>query len=154
MRPSSKMAKMNLVVGKRPVVLPTHRCSVEDVEHEVRKLNPPFVVKPADPGEKSFAVRRRVFLQAGDGLRVECENDTELRFACKLAAEEHNQWQTTYDTLQIMKETEQMEREAEMRQAGEVEEDEDIPREEEDISIEEWAQMGYKWFKKEEVHYL
>jgi len=31
---------------------------------------------------------------------------------------------------------------------------EEIVREEEDITVDEWDQLGYKWFKKEEVVYL
>ena len=30
----------------------------------------------------------------------------------------------------------------------------EIVREEEDITVDEWDQLGYKWFKKEEVVYL
>jgi DNA-binding transcriptional regulator GbsR (MarR family) len=92
---------------------------------------------------------------------VECENESELRFACKLVAVDHNQWQTTScnETLQRdMDETEEMEAEAKARMEAPLGEEDYLPEElvdeEEDISIDEWSQMGYKWFNKEDVVYL
>jgi hypothetical protein len=138
-------------VGKRQVTLPPRPCAVDDVLREVRCLNPPFVVK--GPDGKTFSVRRRVYLTT-NGVRVECENDAELRLACKLSAEEHNQWQTPDETRRITLDTERMEQEVARR----LEEPDDspceAPKEEEDISIEEWGQMGYKWFRREEVLYI
>ena len=143
---------MNLFVEKRRVVLPNRHCTAEDVEWEVRRINPPFVVKPQ--GGREFSVRRKVFLNA-DGLRVECENDNELRFACKLSAENHNQNHTSDDTQRVIDETDEMERAAlEQPCSDEGGDETDEPREEEDISIQEWSQLGYKWFRKEDVLYI
>ena len=118
---------------------------------EVRRLNVPFVVK--GPDGKSFSVRRRVYLTT-NGVRVECENDDELLLACKLVMEEHNQWQTPDDTHSITLDTEAMEREVARRMDEPDDSPCEAPKEEEDISIEEWGQMGYKWFRREEVLYI
>jgi len=69
--------------------------------------------------------------------------------------EDHNRWQeASDDTLDCVRETEEMGRKAEERLREADETDEDVPTEEEDITIEEWGQMGYKWFRKEEVLYI
>jgi hypothetical protein len=141
-----------LSVGKRKVTLPPRPCFVDDVLHEVRRLNPPFVVKGGP--QKEFSVLRRVFLNAATGVRVECENEHELRLACKLCAEEHNQWQTPDDAHRVIEETERMEQEAERRLAEPDDSPSEAPREEEDISIQEWDQLGYKWFRREDVLYI
>ena len=143
---------MKLFVGKRPVRLPCSRpCDADDVLLEVGRINPPFCVHPADG--KPFTIRRRVFLEA-IGLRVECEGDGELRLACKLSAEDHNRWQMPDDSLAVIGETLRMEENAERAlMEGEVEEDTEA-HEEEDITLEEWSQLGYKWFKKDEMVYI
>ena len=143
-------AAMMLSVGKRKVTLPSRPCFVDDVLHEVRRLNPPFVVKGI---AKDIRVRRRVFLTAG-GVRVECEDEGELRLACKLCAEEHNQWQTPDDARRVTLETEAMEREVAHRLAQPDDSPSEEAKEEEDISIEEWGQLGYKWFRREDVLYI
>ena len=57
-----------------------------------------------------------------------------------------------------MAETERMEAEARARMEAPLEEADFLPeellKEEEDISIDEWSQLGYKWFTKEDVVYL
>lgn len=143
-----------LLVGKRKVTLPPRPCFADDVLREVKRLNPPFVVKGPEE-EEAFRVRRRVFLEA-NGVRVECENEAELRLACKLSAEEHNQWQTPDDTRRVLRDTERVEQEVQrwMDEPDEVPDDDGAPKEEEDISIEEWGQLGYKWFKREDVLYV
>lgn len=140
---------MMITVGQRKVTLPPRPCFADDVLHEVQRLNAPFVVK----GPKEFKVRRRVFLTA-NGVRVECDNEHEVRLACKLCAEEHNQWQTSDDTRRVMRETEEIEEETKQRLAQPDDSPSDAPVEEEDISIEEWSQMGYKWFRREDVLYI
>ena len=148
---------MMLSVGKKTVRLPPGYCDADRIREVVTRNNPPLSVQPTMG--KSFSVRRRVFLTV-DGLSVECENENELRFACKLVSLDHNRWQTCDDeNLQgIMAETEHMEAEARARMEAPLEEadflPEEILKEEEDISIDEWSQRGYKWFKKEEVVYL
>jgi hypothetical protein len=142
----------SLSVGQRKVTLPSRPCFADDVLHEVHRLNPPFVVKGGSQ-QKEFRVRRRVFLTAA-GVRVECENEHELRFACKLCAEEHNLWQTPDDAHRVIQETERMEQEVERRLAEPDDSPSEEPREEEDISIQEWDQMGYKWFRREDVLYI
>ena len=145
-----RMGHRMLSVGKRQVTLPPRPCFADDVLREVRRLNPPFVVK----GPEEFRVRRRVFLEA-NGVRVECENEAELRLACKLSAEEHNQWHVPDDTRGVVDDTERMEREVRRRMdEPDAPDDESAPKEEEDISIEEWGQLGYKWFKREDVLYV
>ena len=142
---------MKLFVGKRPVLLPGRRCDAADVCREVSRVNLPFFVSPTDG--RPFTVKRRVFLEA-DGLRVECEDDSELWLACKLSAEDHNRWQTRDETLDVIRDTERTEREI----AEALTEEEDIeteaPNEDDDITMEEWSQLGYKWFKRDEVVYF
>jgi hypothetical protein len=144
---------MRLVVGRRPVRLPWSRpCDADEVRQAVDRANPPFCVHPAEA--PPFTVRRRVFLEAA-GLRVECEDEGELRLACKLSAEEHNRWQTPDDSLAMIRETRRMEEDAERRAAEEDADDrEGRVCEEEDITLEEWSQMGYKWFRKDEMAYV
>ena len=141
---------MNLTVERKRVQLPQRCCSAEEVERAVECANPPFVVQPEN-GER-FCVRRKVFLNA-DGLRVECENQDELHFACKLSAEDHNRWHMTDDTAAVMAETQHLEQRAAFDD-GPPEESDDEPKEEEDISIAEWGQLGYKWFKRDDVLYI
>ncbi len=143
---------MKLVVGRRPVTLPSRPCQVEDVRRAVERINPPFVVRPKC-GDQGFAVRRRIFLEGGGGLRVECEGEGELRLACKLLAEDHNLWQTLDDTRACVLETERMEREL-MEEQEEDHHSDGGAVEEEDITLTEWEQMGYKWFRKEDVVYI
>ncbi len=150
------MAK--LFIGRKPLALPPRRCTVDEAQGEARRRNPPFVVMDESLQQRRFSVRRRVFLVTGDGLRVECEDDAgELRLACKLLVEDHNRWQdASDDTLECVLETEAMERRAEERgpPSEDEEGDEEAPKEEEDITIEEWGQLGYKWFRKEDVLYI
>jgi hypothetical protein len=148
---------MQLVVGRRAVRLPRHGCQAEDVKHAVERINPPFVVMAPDSANR-FAVRRRVFLTAED-VRVECENEGELGLACKLVAEDHNRWRDSSwwddQTQACVAETEGMELAAQERllENGEDSSGEEA-KSDEDISIEEWGQMGYKWFRREEVTYI
>lgn len=148
---------MMLSVGKKTVRLPAGYCDADRIHGAVGKINPPFTVLP-NMG-KRFSVRRRVFLTVDD-LSVECENDNELRFACKLVSLDHNRWQTCDDENLhgIVAETERMEAEARARMEAPLEEADFLPeellKEEEDISIDEWGQRGYKWFGREDVVYL
>ena len=139
---------MKLYVGKRPIRLPGRPCAAEDVRAQVDRANPPFVVRNGGGG---FSARRRVFL-AVEGVRVECENEQELQLACKLLSEDHNQWQTPDDAWRCIDETARMERAIEESPAV-VSEDEGA-NEDEDITIDEWSQMGYKWFKRDDVLYI
>ena len=141
---------MKIYVGRREVQLPDRPCMVDDVRKQVERINPPFVVKS---GDSSFAVKRRVFLE-GAGLRVECEGDGELRLACKLSAEDHNQWQIPEDIRDCVKETEDMEKASEEIMNAPQEEDDEVAKEEEDITMEEWEQMGYNWFARDSVVYI
>jgi hypothetical protein len=142
---------MRLFVGKRPIRLPGRRCDAADVCREVSRANPPFFVSPTDG--RPFTVKRRVFLEA-EGLRVECEDEGELRLACKLSAEAHNLWQTQDETLDVIRDTERAERAIAEAQADEEEMETGAPNEEDDITLEEWSQLGYKWFKKDEMIYF
>jgi len=139
---------MKLYVGKRPISLPSRPCVTEDVRAAVDRANPPFVVK-ADGG--GFSARRRVFF-AVEGVRVECENDQELHLACKLLSEDHNQWQTPDDTWKCIDETARMERAIE--ESPIISSEDEGPDENEDITMDEWSQMGYKWFKRDDVLYI
>lgn len=145
---------MRLVVGRRPVSLPPQRVAPEDVRRAVEKINCPFMVAAGSP-EKRFSVRRRVFL-AIDHVRVECENDGELGLACKLISEDHNRWQDGDSMNQAcMDETDQMEQATLTRLASEdTGSSGDEAQSDEDISIQEWGQMGYKWFRREDVAYV
>ena len=152
---------LQLSVGRKPIIsLPPRYCDADCIRREVDRLNPPFVVHPSgQKSSSSFSVRKRVFLSV-EKLSIECENENELCFACKLIAMDHNQWQTNCDeTLQSdMDETVKFEMEAKARMESPLGEVDFLPSElvdeEEDISIDEWGQMGYKWFNKEEVIYL
>jgi hypothetical protein len=142
---------MRLLVGRRPVQLPARPCFPDDVRQAVARINRPFVVMAAE----RFAVRRRVFILAED-VRVECENDGELGLACKLVSEDHNRWQECDSANQrCMEETEQLERETREREENDDSGSSgDEAQSDEDISIQEWGQMGYKWFKREDVTYI
>lgn len=152
---------MHLHVGRRPICLPQHQCAAEDVRHAVERINPPFVVigntfgGGGEATQGRFAVRRRVFFSAED-VRVECENEGELGLACKLVAEDHNKWQEgDGQTRACVDETLGMEQEAIRRiEEGKDEVSEDEAVSEEDISLEEWSQMGYKWFRRDDVVYI
>jgi hypothetical protein len=150
---------MQLQVGQRPVRLPPHQCVSDDVRRAVSRINPPFVVHHQGGGSDnqplSFSVRRRVFFTAED-VRIECENDGELGLACKMVAEDHNRWQKCDDqNRSCVEETEQMETAARERlTVAESSDEGENAMSEEDISIEEWGQMGYKWFKREDVAYI
>ena len=142
---------MRLTVGRRPDSLPPRPCLADEVRTIVDRSNPPFVVHT--PEGKQFSARRRVFLSTDAGVRVECENRQELEFACRLSAEEHNAWQIPDETHHCVEETAKMEA-AIQAQPPEESDDEGVPREEEDITMNEWSQMGYKWFRKEDVLYI
>ena len=94
-----------------------------------------------------------MFLE-GAGLRVECDGDGELSLACKLSAEDHNLWQTSEDTHACVQDTDRIEQKIQEHMQEPADEEDDAPREEEDISLLEWAQLGYKWFKRDEVTYI
>jgi hypothetical protein len=143
---------MRLVVGRRPIQLPSRPCVSDDVWRAVGRINPPFVVNPGSEGR--FSVRRRVFFSAED-IRVECENEGELGLACKLIMEDHNRWQDCDDDNQrCMRETELAESEMREREENDTSSDEDEAHSDEDICIEEWHQRGYKWFKGDDVAYI
>ena len=146
---------MQLLVGRRPIRLPSEQCGPDGVRRAVERINPPFVVTGGPGNEGRFAVRRRVFFET-EGVRAECENDGELGLACKLIAESHNHWQEgDSQNRACIEETLRMEQAAEERMhAGLSEEEGDAALSEEDISIEEWGQMGYKWFRREDVTYI
>ena len=117
-----------LFIGRKPLALPARSCSVDEAQGEARRRNPPFVVVGEDAA-KRFSVRRRVFLVTEDGLRVECEDEGELRLACKLLVADHNRWQdASDDTLDCVRETEEMERKAEERPDEDEATDEDVPK--------------------------
>lgn len=119
----------------------------EDVARAAGRMNPPFVVRTPRGGR--FSSRKRVFLQAGD-VRVECENDAEVGFACRLSAEENN---LLYGSEEDP-ETERMEAAALAHMQAPDSEEDEAPKEEEDISLQEWEQLGYKWFRREDVTYI
>jgi hypothetical protein len=148
------MMMMKLSVERKEVRLPQGFCDTERVRRLVLQKGPPLVVCAE---QKKFSVRRRVFFSV-DGLTVECENEAELRLVCKLVALDHNRWQTSDDLQRVLDETERMEAEAKERMEAPLEDSDFLPEEfvteEEDVSIDEWGQLGYKWFKKEEVVYL
>jgi hypothetical protein len=151
------MGCMMLRVGKKMVRLPPGYCDADTIRDTVTRINPPFAVHPQTGG--NFSVRKRVFLSV-NGLSVECENDDELHFACKIVSLDHNRWQTGDDEnlQQVLAETERMEADARERMEAPLDATDfqpgEIVREDEDITIEEWDQLGYKWFKKEDVVYL
>jgi hypothetical protein len=148
---------MMLSVGQKAIRLTSGYYDSERVHKTVERTNLPLAVRPHF-GNKKFSVRKRVFLKV-DGLSVECENREELNLACKLVALDHNRWQTNdEENLNQVMETEAMETEAKERMEAPLDEADLLPAElvteEEDVSIDEWSQMGYKWFEKEEVVYL
>jgi hypothetical protein len=137
-----------IVVGRTQVALPPRRCAPEDVERAAARLNRPFVVLTPRGGR--FSTRQRVFLELMD-VRVECCGGAELRFACKLLSEIHNRRHGAEDDG----ETERMEAAARAHmEAPDSDADEAAPKEDEDISLQEWEQLGYKWFKREDVTYI
>ncbi len=144
---------MQLLVGRRPIQLPSRQCVADDVRRLVEKVNRPFVVETCT--DQRFAIRRRVFISTED-VRAECENDGELGLACKLIAEDHNRWQECDDqNRKCLEETEQIEKETRKREENEADSSSgDEAQSDEDISLQEWGQMGYKWFKREEVSYI
>lgn len=140
-------AAMRLLIERRPVILPEGRpCQPDEIRARMHRANPPMVVHHANGAR--FKVRRRVFLEAED-VRVECENDAEVWLACRLRSKAHNA-----PLLWSDPEIEQIEREIEARNEEEDSEDEAVPVEEQDISLQEWEQMGYKWFRNEECVYI
>ena len=140
-------------MGRQSVHMPQRRpCDTDEVRREVDRINPPFCVHPTDGAP--FMIRRRVFLEAED-LRVECEDEGELRLACRLVAEDHSRWQQSDDTHALVQETRRMEDNAHLRREEEdADDDPRAPCEEEDITLEEWSQLGYKWFKKDDMVYI
>jgi hypothetical protein len=92
-----------------------------------------------------------VYLSVGDHVRVECESEGEIGLACKLVAADHNnnQWQDAEDddTREVLADTERVEDEVKKWMEAPLEEEEKVVDEEDDISMEEWAQMGYRWFQ-------
>ena len=147
---------LRLLVERKVVRLPSGFCDADQVHQSVAQTGPPVTVHTGF-SQKKFSVRRRVFFSV-DGLSVECENEAELHLACKLVALDHNRWRMCEDIHEITKETESMEAEAKARMEAPLEESDFLPEElvteEEDVTIDEWSQLGYKWFKKEEVIYL
>ena len=139
---------MRLSVERKVVRLPSEYCDAARILQCVKRAGPPMLVRPLQ-GD-AFSVRRRVYF-AVDGLSVECDNDDELRLACKLVALDHNR----DGVEQLTAETEQMEARARAHLEAPLEEEDFLPEElvteEEDVTIDEWGQMGYKWFKKDEV---
>jgi hypothetical protein len=154
-RPSMHSIAMRLVVGHRSVLLPSRHVSPDDVRRAVEKINRPFIVAAANSPEKRFSVRRRVFFSTDD-VRVECENEGELGLACKLISEDHNRWQDSDNrNLECIEETERMEQATLTRLASDdTASSGDEAQSDEDISIQEWGQMGYKWFRREDVAYV
>ena len=148
---------MMLSVGRKAMSLPSGYCDADSVHEVVVRHAPPLVVYPL--ASQKFSVQKRIFLSV-DGLSVECENEDELYFACKLVAMDHNRCQTHDDEnlQQVIAETARMEAEAKARMEAPLGEEDMLPGEivdeEEDISIDEWGQLGYKWFQKEDVVYL
>jgi hypothetical protein len=141
---------INLSIGRRRVALPNTYCEPDTVRSAVRKHNPPFVVVNA-LGERLFSTRRPVFL-ACDDVRVECEGDAEIGLACKLVAGDHNR--DYQDLLSCITETEKMEHDAEEFMATQSDESESSAGEEEDMTIEEWGQLGYNWFGRHDYVYM
>jgi len=116
---------MELIVDRSPLSLPNRHQSPEDVFTAARRAGPPMPVKPQHT--VSFIVNKRTFLSYPGGRRVECDNDHELFFACKLVADEHNHWQqfSAEKTLDWIDETEAMEEKARLFMEEEDDEDED-----------------------------
>lgn len=143
---------MELYVGRRRMVLPSRHCEPEDVRAAVRRWNPPFVAVRAS-GERMFSTRRAVSLECCD-VRVECADDGEIGFACKLVAADHNRQHILDDNRACMEETAEMERAAQEFMQAPDDESEGSAQEDEDISIESWAQMGYTWFRNQDTLYI
>jgi hypothetical protein len=142
---------MKLSVGRKQVNIKSY--TADEIMNEVDRLNVPFVVK-SEGGD--FTTRQRVFF-SNDNVRVECENEHELKFACKLIEEDI--WQNTdikelNYTIAWTEETDAMEKMIEERMQEPEEIVETEPVEEEDITIEEWGQLGYNWFERDEVVYM
>ena len=142
---------MKLFVGKRPIQTRSAAVSEGDVQRLVSRARRPFVVRTPDGG--GFKSLPRVFVVTEAGARVECEDEHEVRFACRLVAEESGLCRDD-ENLECVRETEAMERKATAHMNDPAESSEDEPCDEEDLSIEEWGQLGYRWFKQEEVHYI
>jgi hypothetical protein len=119
---------MELIVDRSTLALPNGHQSAEDVFAAVRRTGPPMPVRPRST--QSFVVNRRTFLSCPSGRRVECDNDHELFFACKLVADEHNHWQQfpIDNTLDWIEETEAMEESARrfMEEEDDIEDDEGL----------------------------
>ncbi len=143
---------LKLSTGRRTIPIPASMCTPEDVHRAVSKACCPFVVKTGTGG---FTVKPRVFLITDPGARVECNDEQELWFACRLLAEEHNLEQTMDETLECIHETQAMEEKIQaFMDDPEQSEDERVVDEEDDISIQDWSQMGYKWFKQDDIFYI
>ena len=139
---------IHLDVERKPIHPPRGFCDPQDVESAVARSAPPMVVQPESG--KWFSVRRRVYLSVGENVRVECENDGEIGMACKLVAADHNQWQVEDDTREVLADTERVEDEVQKWMEApleEAEKEEKVVDEDDDISMEEWSQMGYRWFQ-------
>ena len=142
---------IQLSVERKPIHPPRGFCDPHDIESAVEKSNPPFMVAQPESG-KWFSVRRRVYLSVGENVRVECEDAGELGLACKLVAAEHNndQLHEDDDTREVLADTERVEDEVKKWMEAPLEEDEKEEKvidEDDDISMEEWSQMGYRWFQ-------
>lgn len=145
---------MQLSVGRRTIVLPARYCDPRDVQAAVSRWNPPFVVVTAS-GERMFSTRRPVFLDSSDGVRVECADDAEVAFACKLVAAEHNHaCEFADDTRVVIEDTARVQAEVDEFMAAPDDEPENSVGEEEDMTIEEWNQLGYNWFTKQDLAYF
>ena len=144
---------MQLSIGHRAVVLPARYCDPRDVQAAVSRWNPPFVVVSAS-GERMFSTRRPVFLDSSDGARVECADDAEVAFACKLVAAEHNSREFADNTRVVIEDTARVQAEVDEFMAAPDDEPENSVGEEEDMTIEEWNQLGYNWFAKQDLAYF
>ena len=148
---------MHVSVGRRRIPLPHGYCEPEDVRAAVARRNPPFVVVSA-LGERMFSTRRPVFLTCcDDAVRVPCEDDGDLGFACKLVAADHNREYVSImseETRACLAETERMERDAAEFMAAPPDDDDSSAGEEDDMTIEEWGQIGYNWFGRQDFVYM
>ncbi len=73
---------------------------------------------------------------------------------CEDEGEDHNWWQMPDKILDVLLETEQAQCAIEHAEVAREEEEETMPNEEDNIKLEEWSQLGYKWFKKDETIYF
>ena len=138
---------IQLSVGRKTIHPPPRFCDAEDIQSSVRRSNTPFMVAQPESG-KWFSVRRRVYLSVGENVRVECENEDEAWLGCKLVAADHNQWQDGRDdTKEVLADTERVEGEVKKWMDAPMEEEEKVVDEDDDITMEEWSQMGYRWFQ-------